>query len=136
MKEKPAFMIYHRDMKALMKMTDKDLGALIKALYAVSLGEDPEPPKKHEIVFDMMAERVREDTQHYNDKIEQAKRAGRASADARQRGTDVNGRQRPSTDVNQYNTSQYNTTHSNNNNNPALNYSQRGDDLKDVMMDM
>lgn len=136
MKEKPAFMIYHRDMKALMKMTDKDLGALIKALYAVSLGEDPDPPKKHEIVFDMMAERVREDTQHYNDKIEQAKRAGRASADARQRGTDVNGRQRPTTDVNQYNTSQYNTTHSNNNNNPALNYSQRGDDLKDVMMDM
>lgn len=136
MKEKPAFMIYHRDMKALTKMTDKDLGALIKALYAVSLGEDPAPPKKHEIVFDMMAERVREDTQHYNDKIEQARRAGKASADARQKGTDVNDRQRTSTDVNQYNTMQNNTTHNNNKNNTALNYPQRADDLNEVMMDM
>lgn len=136
MKEKPGFMIRHKHIAAVLDMPDKDLGALVKLLYYVSIGQEQEPPARLKYIFNLLAADVREDTQHYNDKVEQARRAGKASADARQKGTDVNDRQRTSTSANQYNTMQYNTKQSNNNNNPALNYSQRGDDLKDVMMDM
>ena len=133
MKDKPAFMIYHRDMKALVNMSSKDLGDLIKALYAVSLGEDPEPPKRHAIVFDMMAERVREDTKKYEDKVAKNSRAGQASAQSR-KSTDVNGRQQMLTDVNQYNTRTIQDNNKNNNNTSRMN--DRDDDMSDVLMEV
>ena len=130
MSEKPGFMIYHKDMKALVNMTDRDLGALMKLLYAVSLGEEPEPPAKLRVLFEMMAEHIREDAEKYRQKVAQAQRAGQASAEARRRPTDVNGRQRSSTDVNQY---QY---QSNTNNNYQVHANDREDDMSDVLMNM
>lgn len=137
--EKPGFMLYHNDLKALAKMPSKDLGDLIKALYLVSIGEDAEPPKKNEVIFDMMAARVWEDAEAYEKKVEQRRKAGKASAEARQRSsTDVDTRQRSSTKST--NTIQFNNNNNNNttqyNNNPALRYAQRDDDLNDVMTEI
>lgn len=137
MSEKPGFMLYHNDMKALAKMPSKDLGDLIKALYFVSIGEDAPPLKKNEVIFDMMAERIREDSAAYDRKVEQRRRAGQASAEARQRAsTDVDNRQHSSTKSTNNNTIQYNNNSIQHNNNAALNYAQRADDMNDVMTEM
>ena len=134
MSEKPGFMIYHKDMKALVNMTDRDLGALMKLLYAVSLGEEPEPPAKLRVLFEMMAEHIREDAEKYRQKVAQAQRAGQASAEARRRPTDVNGRQRSSTDVNQY---QYQyQSNTNTNTNYQVHANDRDDDMNDVLMEV
>lgn len=133
---RPGFMIYHADMKALLSMTDKDLGVLMKLLYRVSIGEEVEPPQRLRVVFDMMAERIRQDAAHYADKVEKRRKAGQASAEARQQmSTNVNKRQHMSTDVNQYNNNN-NTIQFNNKYNNTLNYDQRSDDMKDVLIDL
>lgn len=134
-------MIYHSNMKALLNMSDKDLGVLLKLLYRVSLGEAVEPPPRLRVVFDMMAERVREDAAAYDRKVEQAQRAGKASAQKRndeRMSTDVNGRQRALTDVNQSNLIESNLIQSNRieskRKRSALDYAQRNDDMSDVLM--
>lgn len=133
MSERPGFMLYHRDMRALNDMSDKNLGALVKLLYAVSMGEDPEPPNQLRILFTMMAERIREDAEAYDRKVAQAQRAGQASAEARRNRTDVNERQRTSTDVNQANRVEANTTKANTNTSRAY---DRDDDMSDVLMEV
>lgn len=136
MSEKPAFMIYHRDMKALAKMPSKDLGDLIKALYAVSLGEDPEPPKKNAIIFDMMAERVREDAEAYERKVER----NRNNANARWKDKNATASDGMQPHATAQSGTQYNTRtiqdNNKNNNNTALAYSQRTDDMNDVLMEV
>ena len=130
MSEKPGFMIRHKHMRALFSMSDKDVGALMRLLYAVSVGEEPEPPQKPVVrmAFDMMAEDIREDTEKYKHKVAQAQRAGHASAEARRMSTDVNGRQRTSTNNNN------NTIHTNNN--YQVHANDRDDDMNDVLMEV
>ncbi len=140
MSGKPGFMIYHNDMKALMGMSDKDLGQLLKLLYQVSIGEEPDPPARLRIIFDMLAERVREDSAHYEEKIEKRRKAGQASAEARERqhmSTHVDTCQHMSTNTTQLNTTQHNSTQYNTTqHNTALNYPQRDDDMNEVMTEM
>lgn len=130
MSEKPGFMIRHKHMRALFSMSDKDVGALMRLLYSVSIGEEPEPPQKPvmRVAFDMMAEDIREDTEKYKQKVAQAQRAGQASAEARRSSTDVNARQRTSTNNN--------TIQSNNNNNYQVHANDRDDDMSDVLMEV
>lgn len=136
MSEKPGFMIRHKHMRALFSMSDKDIGALMRLLYAVSVGEEPEPPQKPamRVAFEMMAEDVREDTKKYADKVEKATRASHSRSSVKDRTI--------SDDIERYQTisnNNNNTIHTNNknNNNTALNYPQRDDDLdKQVLADM
>lgn len=133
MSEKPGFMIRHKHMRALFSMSDKDIGALMRLLYAVSVGDEPEPPQKPvmRVAFDMMAEDIREDTQKYTAKVEQATRASHSRSSVKDRTTsDDIGRHRTIS-----NTIHNNTIQSNNNNNTSRGL-EREDDMNDVMMDI
>ena len=133
---RPGFQIYHKDMAAITDMTDRELGELLRALYAVSLGEETEPPKRNKYVFNIMAQHIRDDAAAYEEKVEKTRRAANARhhANACERmQTHADASERT-----QYNPIQSNTiqSNSNNNNNPALNYSQRDDELNDVLMEV
>lgn len=132
MSEKPGFMIRHKHMRALFSMSDKDIGALMRLLYAVSVGEEPEPPQKPvmRVAFDMMAEDIREDTQKYTAKVEQATRASHSRSSVKDRTT--------SDDIGRHRTiSNNNTIHTNNNNNSNTSRGlERDDDMNDVLMEV
>lgn len=132
MSEKPGFMIRHKHMRALFSMSDKDIGALMRLLYAVSVGEEPEPPQKPvmRVAFDMMAEDIREDTKKYADKVEKATRASHSRSSVRDRTT--------SDDIERYQTIS-NTLHTNtkqSNNNYQVHANDRDDDMSDVLMEV
>lgn len=132
MSEKPGFMIRHKHMRALFSMSDKDIGALMRLLYAVSIGEEPEPPQKPvmRVAFDMMAEDIREDTKKYADKVEKATRASHSRSSVRDRTT--------SDDIERYQTIS-NTLHNNtiqSNNNYQVHANDRDDDMSDVLMEV
>lgn len=133
---RPGFMIYHSNMKALLNMSDKDLGVLLKLLYRVSLGEAVEPPQRLRVVFDMMAERVREDAERYEETVAKRRKAAQASVNARQQvSTHANTCQQVSTHANQSNLIQSNLIQSNRIIS-ALDYAQRNDDMNEVMMNL
>ena len=128
---RPGFMIYHDDLDSYSHLSDRDMGRLIRLLYKVSLGETPDVPRSLLSEFNSMAKRVQKDAEAYEKKVEQARNAGKASAERRRASTDVNARQRPSTNI-----TQHNITQLNNKRNPTLNYDQRSDDMKDVLIDL
>lgn len=124
-------MIYHDDLDSYAHLSDRDMGKLIRLLYKVSLGEVPDVPRSLLSEFNSMAKRVQKDAEAYDKKVEQARNAGRASAERRRLSTPVNERQRPSTNI-----TQHNITQLNNKRNTSLNYDQRSDDMKDVLIDL
>ena len=133
MSERPYFPIYHDDMDSYSHLSDRDLGTLLRLLYKASIGEETEPPRRLLSEYNTMVKRVKKDAEAYAAKVEQATRASHAR---RNKSSDDNGRHRTTSDEQQLNITQLNTTQLKNKSNPALNYSQRADDMKDVMMDM
>ena len=136
---RPGFMIYHSNMKALLNMSDKDLGVLLKLLYRVSLGEAVEPPPRLRVVFDMMAERVREDAAAYDRRVEK----NRNNANARWNQTNAIAsdgiRSHPiASNGMESNLIESNLIQSNRieskRKRGALDYAQRNDDMSDVLM--
>ena len=128
---RPGFMIYHDDLDSYAHLSDRDIGRLIRLLYKVSLGETPDVPRSLLSEFNSMAKRVQKDAEAYEKKVEQARNAGKASAERRRLSTPVNERQRQSTNI-----TQHNITQLNNKRNTTLNYDQRADDMKDVLIDL
>ena len=128
---RPGFMIYHDDLDSYAHLSDRDMGRLIRLLYKVSLGEVPDVPRSLLSEFNSMAKRVQKDAEAYDKKVEQARNAGRASAERRRLSTPVNERQRPSTNI-----TQHNITQLNNKRNNTLNYDQWSDDMNGVLADL
>lgn len=130
---RPGFMIYHDDLDSYSHLSDRDIGRLIRLLYKVSLGETPDVPRSLLSEFNSMAKRVQKDAEAYEKKVEQATRASRSR---KNKTSDDNGRYRTISDDIQHNITQHNITQLNNKRNPSLNYDQRSDDMKDVLIDL
>ncbi len=112
--QKPGMMLYFSQWYAPLQLLN---GEQIKELLcaAINLSENGERPKDFsdqtvEVFFKQMVTTILNDDEQYHKKIEQRKKAARASVNARQRSlTDVDERQRLSTNTVQSNTVQSNT---------------------------
>lgn len=142
MSKRPGFMIYHSDMDIITDASGlslEQIGRLVLRLYEYSLTIDEDYAGNVEddirMPFMFMAQHIRDDAEAYDKKVEKTRRSAEArwNANASERmQTHANASERMQHNIIQNNTTQYKTTQ----NNPALNYSQRADDMKDVMMDM